>query len=337
MQSTADRFSAESDPRQADIHAWLENTVKQPVESLQMIFCDASFRRYFRLHSEGRTFVVMDAPPEHEDTEPYIGVTHAFEKQGIHVPSIYATDIEAGFILMSDFGDALLQHSLNDDTADHFYGLAMDCILQIQCCSKKTDYVFPAFDDKAYLAEFNLFRYWYLAQNRRITLSADDNRVLEELLRTMQAECEQQIQCCVHRDFHSRNIMVTAESTLGIIDFQDAVWASVTYDIVSLLRDFYVEWPLERVYAWLLQFYQKLQAEGGLTGVAYTTFERWFDWQTLQRSVKCMGIFSRIVLRDGKQQFEQYIPTAKRYIELLLPKYPELTAFAEKFHQWTNT
>ncbi|OGT48407.1 MAG: hypothetical protein A3F17_04865 [Gammaproteobacteria bacterium RIFCSPHIGHO2_12_FULL_41_15] len=336
MQSASDTPEVNVDQRQVSLRHWLEHTIQQPIESLNLIHCDASFRRYFRLKSEGQSYVVMDAPPEKENTELFLWVAHAFEKNKINVPAIYASDLDKGFVLLSDFGDRLLQHELTLDSVDKHYAQAINSIVQIQKCPQKAEYTFPSFNEKLYVDQFNLFRYWYLTQGLHLKLNLATNKLLEKLQNDLMRQGQSQPQCCVHQDFHSRNLLLCENGELGIIDFQDAVWGPVTYDITSLLRDCYIEWPIERVYAWLDHYQQRLLDEKMITETSKEQFQYWFDWVGLQRNLKNMGIFTRLALRDGKTQYLSNIPRVIRYAQYVCAKYPELAEFSNLFNEWTK-
>jgi len=313
------------DTRQQAIRTWLQAALplaKQPV----LIHGDASFRRYFRVHSENKHYILMDAPPKKEACKPYIAITNAFRALGLHTPEIYRADLEQGFLLITDFGDCTLLSLLNSETADRYYQTAFDYLLTIQACEKVEPYTLPLFDANLYQKELHLFREWYLQRHLDHTLSRSDSAYLDHMDALLIEDALAQPQVCVHRDYHSRNLMVLENEALGILDFQDAVRGPITYDLMSLLRDCYIEWPFDRVQSWALAYHQLLLQHGRLSHDDPEQFLRWCDWIALQRHLKCIGIFARLHYRDHKSEYLNDIPRVIRYAKMICQRYPE---FAE--------
>jgi len=307
---------------------WLTSNLPA-YKSLQPLAGDASFRQYFRLHSDGVSYVLMDAPPKKESCRAFIAIAHTFQQLGLAVPEIYHADPEQGFLLLSDFGDCQLLDNLSEQTADTHYHRAFDNLLTLQKCQHITNYTLPSFDETLYQAELDLFRDWYLDRHLGLSLSAAHRNVLDQTNRLLIEAALAQPQVCVHRDYHSRNLMVLPDGHLGILDFQDAVWGPITYDVISLLRDCYIAWPFERVRAWTLAFQQRLLEENLLGEEDPDLFLRWCDWMALQRHLKCLGIFSRLYYRDNKKAYMKDIPRVLAYAQSICQRHPEFTALGK--------
>jgi len=307
------------DHRVTAMHEWLSGIFPTPKFSVVPLAGDASFRRYFRAIVGDQHYVVMDAPPEKESCAPFVAVAKAFEKSTVRFPSIFSADLERGFLLLSDFGDRQLLPLLNNHSVDQLYCSAMDALLPIQSRDRIPDYHLPYFDADLYWREFDIFDTWYLKKNLHQSLSAADEALLKNSYQLLIDSAQSQPQVFVHRDYHSRNIMLCSDNQLGILDFQDAVFGAITYDLVSLLKDCYIAWPDHQVEKWVLYFYQHLNLS-----VDFKTFMRWFDLMGLQRHIKCLGIFSRLHYRDHKNGYLKEIPRVLNYAVKVCDKYPEL-------------
>lgn len=307
---------------------WVQEVLKTTtVGQLTPLVNDASFRRYFRLQLGDKRYVVMDAPPDKEDCRPYAAIAKSFHRLGLNVPVIYAENYQLGFLLLTDFGDHLYLSKLNAQTAPQLYQSAMQSLLLLQSCKQIENYKLPKFDAQLYYREMALFRDWYLEKYLGVQLSAHELNILEKTYQHLIADALSQPQVCVHRDFHSRNLMIVeGQQQPGLLDFQDAVWGPVTYDLMSLLRDCYIDWPVQQVEAWVLAFQQQVLEAGIITEKNPQQFLRWFDWIGLQRHLKCIGIFARLSQRDQKHSYLQYIPRIIRYAQRVCDRYPE---FAE--------
>lgn len=317
------------DTRYQAIHAWLQATL--PLAKLPILIAgDASFRRYFRVHSENKPYILMDAPPDKESCKPYIAITKAFRALGLHTPEIYQADVEQGFLLISDFGDRQLLDALNPKTVNSYYQTAFDTLLTIQSCNTTSTYTLPLYDTPLYQKELLLFREWYLQRHLGLSLSSSETNHLNHIDTLLINEALAQPQVCVHRDYHSRNLMVLEDETLGILDFQDAVRGPITYDLMSLLRDCYIEWPFEQVRAWALDYRQHLLQTEALSQDNPEQFLRWCDWIALQRHLKCIGIFARLHYRDNKSEYLNDIPRVIRYAKSICQRHPEFVEL-EKF------
>ncbi|MCW9030319.1 MAG: phosphotransferase [Gammaproteobacteria bacterium] len=287
---------------------------------------DASFRRYFRITDNGKTFIVMDAPPEKEDCKPFVHIANLLLERGLNVPKIIEQDLEQGFLLLSDLGTTVFLSELNNDTVDEMYGAAMTSLLRLQN-HKNPD--LPAYDKALLRTEMALFPDWYLDKHLNITLTSEHKEILEQTFAILVKNALAQPQVCVHRDYHSRNLMVNKDNPQqpGVIDFQDAVIGAVTYDLVSLLKDCYIRWPREKVQAWVKIFYTEAKSLGIISSVSFADFLRWFDLMGLQRHIKVAGIFSRLYHRDGKEGYLNDIPLTMEYIFEVLALYPEFKPF----------
>ncbi|RTE66786.1 aminoglycoside phosphotransferase [Amphritea opalescens] len=289
---------------------------------------DASFRRYFRVKSDGQSWILMDAPPEKEDSHPFVCIANAWETLEIHAPRVYAVDFDQGYMLLSDLGDDLYLGQLNDDSADELYRQALQTLIHIQPCQEITDYPLAYYDRALLQREMDLFRDWLVADLLAIEVGPGVKHLFAEVSDYLIESALAQPQVCVHRDYHSRNLLVDGEGTPGVIDFQDAVIGPITYDLVSLLRDCYIEWPDKRVYGWVDQFAEMLLAEGTLTEYDRETFYRWFDLMGAQRHLKAAGIFARLYLRDGKAGYLEDIPRTVNYIIRVAGRYDALFTFS---------
>lgn len=309
------------DQRLEQLKVWL-NTIGITYQDIAPASADASFRRYFRITDAGKTYIVMDAPPEKEDSKAFIHIAELFLGYGLNVPQILQHDLEQGFLLLSDLGTAVFLPELNNDTADKMYTAAMNSLLLLQ--NHKTPDL-PAYDETLLLNEMALFPDWYLAKHLNITVTAEYKEILEQLFSALVKNALEQPQVCVHRDYHSRNLMVNKDNLdkPGVIDFQDAVIGAVTYDLVSLLKDCYIRWPREKVEEWVKYFHTEAESRGIISSVSFDAFLRWFDLMGLQRHIKVAGIFSRLYHRDGKDGYLNDIPLTMDYIFEVLERYPE--------------
>jgi aminoglycoside/choline kinase family phosphotransferase len=300
--------------------------------SLRPVAGDASFRRYFRLAGCAPSRIAVYAPPDKERNAEFTRIASMLRAAGVHAPEVLALEPHEGFLLLSDLGDTLLLDVLAEDTVSTLYALALDTLFAIQhAATGDCDWQVPEYSADLLGQEMALFPQWYLEGLLGITPDAGERQMLQELFARLGASALEQPQVLVHRDYHSRNLMLQPDGTLGVIDFQDAVRGPLTYDLVSLLRDCYVEWPVARVRAWADSYAARATAAGLMEPVAPETFRRWFDWMGLQRHIKVLGIFARLWLRDGKQAYLADLPLVMRYTLEVAAVYPELDAFAQWF------
>ena len=316
--------NSSNDTRLAQLCDWLSGleTPATRVDSLRPASADASFRRYFRVDTpEGQSLIVMDAPPPQEDVRPFIKVAELFSATGVSVPKILAADTERGFLLLSDLGSSTYLQQLNPDTAHKLYLDAIDALIQLQVQSRAG--VLPAYDRELLHRELMLFPDWYLTRHLKARLtdaqSADLNRVFDLLLANNLA----QAQVYVHRDYHSRNLMVMDKGNPGILDFQDAVFGPITYDLVSLLRDAYIQWDEELVLDWTIRYWERARKAGLPVSHDVDAFYRDFEFMGLQRHLKVLGIFARLYHRDGKDGYLNDIPLVMEYTRKTAYRYKE--------------
>lgn len=303
---------------------------------------DASFRRYFRVWSTGKgdsrvlantPFIVMDSPTEQEDCRPFIRVGRDWRLAGLTVPDIFEADPVRGFLLLEDFGNQLMLDRLNPHTADELYCSALDELIRIQQLPPPTGSPLPAYDTALLNREMRLFRDWLLEEFLELELSTGEKAMLDTTFALLRESALTQPLVTVHRDYHSRNLLVREQSNrLGVIDFQDAVRGPVTYDVVSLLKDCYIQWPEEKVCEWLEQF-RKQSLEAGLHRADSATFRQWFELMGMQRHLKASGIFARLAIRDGKSRYLPDIPRTVGYLIAASERQPAL----RHFHEWLTS
>ena len=313
---------ADTDQRFQALIDWLENTLCLEVQHIEAASSDASFRRYFRVkHNQGQ-HVVMDAPPEREATEPFMRVAALF-KTVMHVPEIYSSNSQQGFLLLEDLGNTSLLGCLTAETVDGFYHEACANLFNLQTKLTRHHCQLPEYDAVLLTRELDIFNDWFLEKHCHLVLPFT---IKNDLYQVLIDSALAQPQVCVHRDYHSRNLMVLADGSLAIIDFQDAVIGPICYDLVSLLRDCYIRWPSAKVAAWAENYYQQLLS-AKMLHVDFIEFKRWFDLMGLQRHLKAIGIFARLHLRDNKSNYLADIPRTLRYIFEVSALYPELETF----------
>lgn len=309
--------------RTNSITHWLTHTLKLDIQQFEPASSDASFRRYFRVTDDKGQQIVMDAPPEKENTEPFIRLANLFKNSGLNVPSIYQQDLEQGFLLIEDFGSSCFLDQLNDKTALDLYRSAFNSLITLQTNVPTNSNDFPQYDQALLHRELDIFYDWFLQQHLALSIPDSIKNTLNQVLITSALD---QPKVCVHRDFHSRNLMVLPKNSPGIIDFQDAVIGPITYDLVSLLRDCYISWPDKKVNQWMMLYYQQI-TDLGIINTDPTTFSRWFDLMGLQRHLKAIGIFTRLHIRDNKSHYLNDIPRTMHYVTQICDIHPELAEF----------
>jgi len=309
------------DQRLEQLKTWL-NDSGITYQNIAPASADASFRRYFRISNEDSTYIVMDAPPEKEDCKPFIHIANILFDYGLNVPQIFQQDLEQGFLLLSDLGTTVYLSELNNNTVDEMYSSAMKSLLLMQ---NNENPELPSYDETLLRNELTLFPDWYLNKHLNITLTKQQKEILEQTFDVLINNALVQPQVCVHRDYHSRNLMVNKNNPdqPGVIDFQDAVIGAVTYDLVSLLKDCYIDWPREKVEGWVKYFHSEAESLDIIPSVTFEIFLRWFDLMGLQRHLKVAGIFSRLKHRDGKTGYLKDIPRTMDYVHDVIKRYPE--------------
>lgn len=307
---------------------WVANQLGISMENLgwQPLSGDASFRRYFRCRAGERSFMFALAPPEKEKNREFVAVAGLLGRSGVLAPKVVAVDFDHGYILQQDFGDTLLRQKLDDTSVDYWYRKAMVQIVQMLAIPPQELAFLPPYDEAALALELSYFRTWFLEAMLGYPLTPDEEVLVNDFFALLLESALEQPCRFVHRDYHSRNIMVTAEGELATIDFQDALRGPFTYDLVSLLRDCYVVWPESQVAGWVEVFRQQLVLQG-VTDVDSARFKRWFDLMGLQRHIKVLGIFARLSLRDGKHGYLNDLPTVVNYVRTVAAVHADAAAF----------
>ncbi len=318
-------LSNSSDLRFTQLKSWL-TTVHSPAvlpESLRAASADASFRRYFRVDGHDQaTYIVMDAPPPQEDVRPFIHVAELFGQSGVSVPHVLAQDADNGFLLLSDLGSTTYLQQLSDDSAPRLYLDAIDALVQIQMQSRPD--ILPDYDRAMLMRELQLFPEWYVGKHLAATLTDAQQADLAKVFDALLANNLSQPQVFVHRDYHSRNLMILPEANPGILDFQDAVYGPITYDLVSLLRDAYIQWDEELVLDWVIRYWQRAKRAGLPVNPDIDVFYRDFEFMGVQRHLKVLGIFARLYHRDGKDGYLKDLPLVMDYTRKAAARYREL-------------
>ncbi len=314
-------------PTNPILKQWLQENCALPIDALQEIAGDASFRRYFRLKSGTQSYMVMDASQQRDSFEPYAAIARALLSLGVTVPEIMAQDLAQGFMLISDFGDQQYLNALSNSNADSLYKTALDSLARLQTCREVRDWTLPTFDQRFMQRELSEFKHWFLERYLKLSFSAPENTLLQTTFNQLCVAAEKQTQVFIHRDYHSANLMVLPQQAVGILDFQDACIGPVTYDPVSLLRDCYIDWPDEKVQSWAASYYERLRADQQLSEVSLEQFMIEFDWMGLQRHMKALFIFARKYLRDHTPRYLKFLPRTLNYVVRISARYPELQAF----------
>lgn len=296
---------------------------------------DASARRYFRLYPEGgeHSLMLVDAPPASQKNADFLAVRRLLADARVRVPALQAVDLERGYLLLEDLGDELLLPRLGEASVDRWYARAGDVLLNFAALPLET-LALPDYDSALLLEELSRFSQWFCGGLLGLELSATEQRLLQELDGLLVGSALAQPRVFVHRDFHSRNLMVLPDDSLAVIDFQDAVVGPVTYDLVSLLRDCYLRWPQARVATWALAHRDRLYAAGLLPQVDDRTWLRWLDWMGLQRHLKVLGTFARLSLRDGKHAYLDDLPRVLGYVEGVLVVHARDEPAVARFRDW---
>jgi aminoglycoside/choline kinase family phosphotransferase len=287
---------------------------------------DASFRRYFRVTAKGRDYIVMDAPPAHEDCRPFIAVARLFADAGVNVPQVLAQDLDQGFLLLTDLGNttylsALNEAASNQGVARELYLASNDALICIQQTSRPG--VLPDYDRALLTRELMLFPEWYVAKHLGVAMKDDQKAILDTVFGRILANNLAQPQVYVHRDWHSRNLMVS-DPNPGILDFQDAVYGPITYDLASIYRDAYIQWDEELQLDWVIRYWEKARAARLPVPEDFGEFWRDFEWMGAQRHIKVLGIFARLFHRDGKDGYLKDMPLVMHYLRKVCERYDEL-------------
>ncbi|MBQ0841288.1 MAG: phosphotransferase [Gammaproteobacteria bacterium] len=317
-----------SDERKQLLIKWLKTVLVTSEFSCEPASSDASFRRYFRLIVGSQSYVVMDAPPHKEDCSAFISIAELLLQHEVNAPVIFYKSLEQGFLVLSDFGSISFLDNLNGQTVDQQYADAVQVLHKLHQIPPN-GLAIANYDVALLKQEMTLFDEWFMDKLLGIELTREERLVLANIQQKLSDSATQQPQVFVHRDYHSRNLMLTEVNNPGVIDFQDAVVGPITYDLVSLYRDCYIDWPDEQIYPWLDKFLQQRQQRGCGDNFEKAIFYQWFDWMGVQRHMKAIGIFSRLLLRDGKAGYIKDIPRTLTYVKNVCERYDELKPLAE--------
>ncbi|MES2740914.1 MAG: phosphotransferase [Pseudomonadota bacterium] len=331
-------ITAVPDARLTLLQTWLAGLHLVDCASLRAASADASFRRYFRvdvLAAEqarlGATLIVMDAPPERENVAAFVKVAALFDAAGVAVPAIVARDEARGLLLLADLGHTTYLQALHPDNAAVLYGQAVSALVAIQRTSAPD--VLPEYDRAFQLQELKLFPEWYIGRHLGASLTAAQSAQLDKVFDAILANTTAQQQVYVHRDYHSRNLMWMDQHNPGILDFQDARYGPITYDLVSLLRDAYIQWDEELVLDLVVRYWQQAKLAGLPVNPDIDAFYRDFEFMGLQRHLKILGIFTRLYHRDGKNAYLADLPTVLDYVRKTANRYQELKPLARLLDQ----
>jgi N-acetylmuramate 1-kinase len=318
--------------RKTQLEDWLKNNLNKQPFTLTVASADASFRRYFRVHLPTaylghKTLIAMDAPPPQEDCAPFVRIAKLLRDADLNAPQVLAQDLENGFLLLSDLGDDTYLSQLSakkDDIkfAQSLYGDATDALIKLQLASQPDQ--LPPYDEALLNREMQLFPDWYIAKHLNVELTGEQQAVLFNTFKILNFNLLNQAKVTVHRDYHSRNLMITKENNPGVLDFQDAVYGPITYDLVSLLKDAYIEWDEEQIIDWAVRYWEKARKAGLAVPSDFSEFYRDFEWIGAQRHIKVLGIFARLSHRDGKHGYINDMPLVMHYLRKVCERYVEL-------------
>lgn len=324
--------------RQKQLTEWLSGLYPNETFTITPASADASFRRYFRVTfaDSGRgcdcdTLIAMDAPPQHEDCKPFLHVGQLFENAGTHVPHVYAQDLTQGFLLLSDLGNITYLQALAANNAKQLYGAATDALIKIQLASKPDE--LPPYNEALLRRELNLFPEWYIAKHLGITLTPKQSNDLERSFQRILVNNLAQPCVYVHRDYHSRNLMYVRENNPGILDFQDAVYGPITYDLASLFKDAYIRWEEDEIMDWLISYWEKARKARLPVREDFGEFYRDYEMMGVQRHIKVLGIFARLYHRDGKDSYLKDMPLVMDYLRRACERYIDLKPLLNLLHE----
>lgn len=319
--------------RTQQLQQWLAQVVDQPF-TLTTASADASFRRYFRVHLPTGTLIAMDAPPPQEDCRPFVRVAEQLLAAGLNVPKIVAQDMTQGFLLLSDLGNDTYLSQLKRENAKALYGDACQALIKMQLATQPN--ALPPYDTALLMRELQLFPEWYIAKHLGKTLTAEQQAMMDKTFALLLDNILHQPQVTVHRDYHSRNLMVTSENNPGILDFQDAVIGAITYDLVSLFKDAYIRWDEEDLMDWVVRYWQSAKKAGLPVNEDFGEFYKDFEWMGVQRHIKVLGIFARLYHRDGKDGYLKDMPLVMQYLQAACERYVELRPFLKLLRTLEN-
>ena len=304
--------------RRSQLQRWIETELNLSPLALETASADASFRRYFRVRTPDQSLIAMDAPPAQEDCRAFVRVAGLMANAGLNVPRVIAQDLERGFLLLSDLGTACYLQALNANTADALFRDAIDALLRWQLASRPG--VLPVYDSALLTRELRLFPEWYVGRHRGRALNAGQQQVLDAMFALIVKNNLAQPAVYVHRDYMPRNLLVCAPNP-GVLDFQDAVYGPITYDLASLFKDAFLSWEEERILDWTARYWEKARRSGLPVAADFADFYRDFEWMGLQRHLKVLGIFARLHYRDGKSGYLEDTPRFTGYLRAVAARY----------------
>lgn len=316
--------------RYALLQEWLARQLAGRAFSLAPASADASFRRYFRVTLADTTLIAMDAPPPQEDCRPFVQVAKLMAAAGLHVPAVLASDLESGFLLLSDLGNDTYLSAINEHNADELFRDATDALVRWQLASRED--VLPPYDEALLRRELDLFPEWYIGRHLGLRLSALQQDTLQSVFSAILASNLAQPRVYVHRDFMPRNLMIS-DPNPGVLDFQDAVHGPISYDVASLFKDAFISWDERRVLDWTVRYWEKARKAGLPVNADFGEFYRDFEWMGLQRHLKVLGIFARICHRDGKPHYVKDTPRFLKYVRAVAQRYAALSPLLQLLDQ----
>ncbi len=324
---------AAMDVRREALQSWLNRDLGLSCTRVAPASADASFRRYFRVHEGARSLIVMDAPPDRENLTPFIVAAQALREMGVMVPVVLEADHERGFLLLTDLGSTHYLAALADRSkGPELYRAATDSLIKIQVRGQEAATRLSSYDAAELDRELQLLPEWFVTRHLQAELVAADRALISRHSALLSQAALEQPQVYVHRDYQSRNLMMATTDGPGILDFQDAIRGALTYDLVSLFKDCYIEWPRAQVVEWVMDYRRRLERAGLSISVDQADFIRWFDWMGLQRHLKVLGIFARLWYRDGKVSYLKDLPLVLRYVLDTTAAYGELA----ELHAWLS-
>ena len=324
------------DHRYKDLENWLSNSIDKPIKSIAPASTDASFRRYFRVFVDNQnTYIAVDAPPEYEDSVKFVKIASLMQAMGVIVPKIIATNLQEGFLLIGDLGKETMLNAIHrqETKAQEFYGEAIEILINIQTNGSSHVEVLPLYSKELLIDEMRLFVDWFCLRHLKIGPEIINDYGFEEIFEQLSVYALSQNQVFVHRDFHSRNILMSEKGEMGVVDFQDAVKGPITYDLVSLLKDCYISLPSSKIDHWVDYYFARLM-DLELIDKSHQEFKLEFDLMGVQRHLKAIGIFSRLKYRDGKDSYILDIPRTMNYVYTTAKNHPFLDPLYQFIHQY---
>ena len=324
------------DHRYKDLENWLSNSIDKPIKSIAPASTDASFRRYFRVFVDNQnTYIAVDAPPEYEDSVKFVKIASLMQAMGVIVPKIIASNLQEGFLLIGDLGKETMLNAIHrqETKAQEFYGEAIEILINIQTNGSSHVEGLPLYSKELLMDEMRLFVDWFCLRHLKIGPEIIDDYGFEEIFEQLSVYALDQNQVFVHRDFHSRNILMSEKGEMGVVDFQDAVRGPITYDLVSLLKDCYISLPSSKIDHWVDDYFARLM-DLELIDKSHQEFKLEFDLMGVQRHLKAIGIFSRLKYRDGKDSYILDIPRTINYVYTTAKNHPFLDPLYQFIHQY---